>query len=826
MKLEFNQDYINRSYAKVAMVVTSNVVGDSRVLKTAQTARKMGYQVTLYGLHSDEAYTPKKIYGHPFEVILFPAPKAEERRRLKRVAREKQLIERFVQSLEKEFAKNPPDILHTHDMRGIAIGGALCQSKDKKYTFKWIHDIHEYVDGLTILHKDTQKFYQKVEQDFIKKPDELLSPSPALNSILAKKYKLPKKPNLVLNTPRITDFDKHKEDLRSNLKLPSDALLIVYSGTVKPARGLDVAVEALSLLPDAHLAIVSTPSTHLEALQEKAKELGVADRLHFHPYVPVEAVSSFLHSADIGIFPVQNYLNADIALPTKLFEYLHAGLPVVSSNTRAMQEFIKHYECGFSFEFGNVEDFVLAINRAAERLGSDKKWRKSIQALSKTYCWEEQEKVLEKVYSEFDKKLEPVNTASALANMKILQLPTNNAGQPHTFATTMRHAGANAASLSVGNNAFEYQTDQHFKSLPEDQGELTSFASDLADKYNTFHFHSRPFFYSSDSRFPTGLDLLFLRGAGKKVFFHFRGSEARQESVFKEKSPYNYVKENPDLLFYKFNEQSQRTFIDYALGVCNKVFAVDPEIQTYVPNSVVVPRALDLRKWQYVGVGAKAGKPLKIVHAPSRPTVKGTPNVLEAIDRLKSEGFDIDFKLIKGMPHAEAMKLYKQADIVIDQLRIGWYGVLAVEAMALGKVVISYVRDDLKHHLPHPMPLILANPDNIYDKLKAAAQNPEGLEALGKRARKYTEEMHDADKISAMLLKIYAETPRDNLDFHKLMNMFIYQQKPPKRLNKMATARFYSGLLRKNMLHKFFIEDIKKNGLGSAVKKAYKYVFK
>lgn len=826
MKLQFNQAYINRSYTKVAMVVTNGVIGDSRVIKTAQTVRKMGYQVTLYGLHFDESDSVKKIYGHPFEVVLLPAPTKKDRKPLSKLPREKQLINKFAEELEKEFAKNPPDILHTHDMRGLAVGGAIYQKDNKAAAFQWIHDIHEYVDGLTIFEKDIQKFYQGLEQDFIKQPDALLSPSPALNSILAKKYKLAKKPSLVLNTPRITDFDEHKQDIRSSLNIPKEALLLVYSGTAKPARGLDVAVEALSLLPKAHLAIVSTKNQYLENLQARANELGASDRFHLHPYVPVEAVSSFLRSADIGIFPIQYYLNADIALPTKLFEYLHAGLPIVSSKTNAMQEFIKHYNCGFTFEFGNSKDFASAINLASEKLQSDKGWKKDLHSLSKTYCWEEQEKVLEQAYSQFDKKVEALDASAELDKIKVLQLPTNNAGQPHTFATAMRQAGVKAASLSVGNNAFEYETDRHFKSLPEDRGELTSFVSNLASQYKTFHFHSRSLFYSSDNRFPTGLDLLLLRAASKKVFFHFRGSEARQESVFKEKSPYNYVKENPDLLFYKFDEKSQRTFIDYTLGVCNKVFSVDPEIQTYVPNSVVVPRALDLKKWQYVGVNIKAGKPLKIVHAPSRPTVKGTPSVLAAIERLKSEGFDIDFKLIKGMPHKEAMKLYKEADIVIDQLRIGWYGVLAVEAMALGKAVISYVRDDLKHHLPYPMPLILANPDNIYDKLKSAAQNPQSLEVLGKRARKYTEEMHDADKISAMLIKIYINAPDDVLDFHKILNMLTYQQKPANRLAKMANPRFYSGLLRKNMLHKFFIEDIKKNGLSSAIKKAYKYVFK
>ena len=129
----------------------------------------------------------------------------------------------------------------------------------------------------------------------------------------------------------------------------------------------------------------------------------------------------------------------------------------------------------------------------------------------------------------------------------------------------------------------------------------------------------------------------------------------------------------------------------------------DPELQTYVPEATVVPRVLHAEEWPFVGVGSNTC-PL-VVHAPSRRGVKGTEAILRAVERLQKR-VNFRFMLIENLPHAEAKAAYKEADVVIDQLRIGWYGVLATETMALGKPTIAYIRDDLWHKHGAKLPII------------------------------------------------------------------------------------------------------------------------
>src|SRR5256885_16359550 len=85
---------------------------------------------------------------------------------------------------------------------------------------------------------------------------------------------------------------------------------------------------------------------------------------------------------------------------------------------------------------------------------------------------------------------------------------------------------------------------------------------------------------------------------------------------------------------------------------------------------------------------------LRIAHAPSKRAVKGRDDVLAAVDSLRARGAPVELDLIEGVPNREARLRYAAADVVIDQLRVGWYGMLAIESMALAKPVVVYLDDE------------------------------------------------------------------------------------------------------------------------------------
>lgn len=825
MHFKFDSNYIHRAGNRVAMIVVNGVVSDSRVLKTAQTVSKLGFQVCVYGLNNKDAIS--KIERHPFEIVLLPDPRAEMKRLGNWPADPKNrdyemYTDIFSNHIQEYLKQKPPSFIHTHDMIGLAIGGKLYE-QTKEHNAFWIHDIHEYVQGLTEIEREIQSFFCGIEEKFIHGPDVLTSVSPALNEILQGLYSLETKPSLVLNAPRLTDFDPYyHKDIRTALGMQQDVPLLVYSGGVKPIRGVRTLVEALPLLPDVHVAIVTNNTgSFVMELKQTAQELGVNDRIHFHPYVPFSNVSSFLRTANIGVHPIQRYPNAEIALPNKLFEYIHAGLPVIVSDNRSMKEFVGWHDFGIAFEAGNSCSLAEAVIQALNRQRSDPAWRDSIRSLSKKYCWETQEAVIADIYETLSqRKSSPLPRSGNEKGYRVLQLPVSGAGQPSALAKAMKDKDVFASSLAIGKNKFEYEADLDLKYAPNDPAFVKELSDSYISKYSVFHFHVRPLLFSKHYHFPTGMDLIMLRCAGKKVFFHFRGSEARLASVFENCSPYNYVPENPDSLFSAYLEEEQRVFIEFVSGVCHKVFVPDPELQTYVPEALIVPRIIDLKKWQYTKT--EPSDVLRVVHAPSRPVVKGTKEVLAAIEKLKSEGTQIDFQLVENMPNDKAVELYKWADVIIDQLRIGWYGVLAIEAMALGKAAISYIRDDLKHYLPHPFPLAIANPDNLYHVLKDLALNPGKAHSIGLRGRKYVEELHDSGQVSDILLQLY-EAEGNPFDMGKAFELLSFQRTPRKNKNKASKNTFSLSVIKYLNKDNFaiFYHIVRHDGIRPAIREAF-----
>lgn len=837
MHFKFDSDYVQRTRQRVAMVVLNPVRGDSRVLKTAQTVSKLGFQVCLYGMAWDATSAPTRIEGYPFEIVILPNPRLE----LARSGRWTNDVEKrdwdefsivFASYLQEQFKQRPPNIVHTHDMVGLAVGSKLYQWPEQQ-PFSWIHDIHEYTRG-AFVPQNTRAFCTSIEEEFIHSPDVLTCVSPVMSKTLQEDYSLPTEPALVLNTPRRSDFDPYyPKDVRTTLGIAQGVPLLVYIGNVTVERGVETMVKALPMLPEVHVALVTNSSgSYVRELKATAGNLGVAERIHFHPYVPFCNITSFIRTATISVHPMLRHPNGDVTLPTKIFEYMHAGLPSVVSDNRAMKDFVTQHDCGLAFQSGEVSLLAEAITQALGRLRSEPSWCQSIQALSEQYCWEMQEAVIAGIYDDLTRHRRGGAAHSPVKkNYRVLHLPVAGAGQPSAFANVMKDKGISASALCLADSAppFRYEADLIPERVPNDLTSASRILKDLMLNYDIFDFHVHPLLFSAHYPFPTGMDLIMLRAAGKKVFFHFLGSEARLASVFESSSPYNYVAENPGGLFTTWKEDEQKIFFEFAKGVCNRVFVIDPEIQSYVGEALIVPRVVDLKKWTFVGT--EPGEVLRVVHAPSRRGAKGTEQVLSAVKKLRAEGMQIELRLVEKIPNEEAREIYKWADVVVDQLRIGWYGVLAVEAMALGKAVICYIRDDLKHYLPYPPPLATANPDNLYQVLKDLASNPAEVRSLGERGRKYVEELHDAEKVTDILLWVY-EIEGNSFDVDKTVKLLSFQSKPlfgKPSIRESSTSnlwlrKVYTHVNRHNLAAFFHV--IRHEGVHVAVRRAYNLFFR
>lgn len=767
-------DVINSTDEKqthIVFQVLNGVVGDSRVIKVAESAQNLGYKVTILGMSrtKDNVYT----VINDINVILVQNPKFSllsmgkfERDLNKRDYRS--FVNQYFELSKNLLIELEPDILHTHDMYGIEIGYLMCNYLSLQgINIPWIHDIHEYVLGLDHLPKNIMNYCSDFEAKRVHDPDYLFTVSNALADKLEEHYELNHRPLIINNSPRLNSFTVNYDNtLRKNLGLDSNQLLGIYVGRIGANRGILNIIEVLELNTDLNIAIITNQEDAFkEECIQLARSLNVYDRLYFHEYVDNSEVSSFIQDADFGLNPLLSYGNSEVAIPTKVSEYVHANLPIVTSSTAAMTVFMDKYKVGTTFEPGNT----LELNKAINNLIANYEVFKSniTEDLKYRYSWDFAEHQLQKVYEDSlksykDRELFESKPKYKVEELRVLHGLSGAANQPYTITRGLRNIGfevADSVCFSSGNK-MHYGRDFELTEGSQIRKNFY-YLNRLLPKYDLFHFHFRSLYRMPNMDFPTGLDLLELKSAGKLVIMSFRGGEIRLHSKFKELNRFNYVDEDPNKIVESNPEEYQERFIEYCRAVCDQVIVSDPEMLTYVPDATIVPRAINLELFQHkvdnfssIETWEEEG-PL-IVHVPSREGVKGSHYVQKALEELKQEGHKFRFEFITGVPHDEVIELYSKADIVIDQLRIGWYGVASVEAMALEKCTVAYIREDIEHHLtPFNKPIVNANPETIKEVIKELIYDRNKVVEKGRAGRKFVENYHCMNKVAIKYKNVY-----------------------------------------------------------------------
>jgi glycosyltransferase involved in cell wall biosynthesis len=299
-----------------------------------------------------------------------------------------------------------PDVIHAHDMHVVGIAAhARARAKRAGRDVPWVYDAHEYVPGLSQYGSRNARViaaWADLENEFIRDAARVVTVSPAIADALEAHYSLSSKPAVVLNIPT---QDPQGPDpvvtLREVCGLGQNAPLLTYIGGMTTARGVNTAIEAMQHLTDAHLALVCVPHNDtwfVRKLRQQAAEQGVSDRVHFVNPVGPGQVVDYLRGVDVGLIPILSFPSHEMALPNKLFEYLHASIPVVSSELQCLGAFLRKYGVGLTFPPGDVAGLVAAVRRVLVDHDRFRAATKNEQMLQE-YSWSHQADELRRVYS-------------------------------------------------------------------------------------------------------------------------------------------------------------------------------------------------------------------------------------------------------------------------------------------------------------------------------------------------------------------------------------------------------------------------------------------
>ncbi|MHB8471085.1 MAG: glycosyltransferase family protein, partial [Gaiellaceae bacterium] len=285
--------------------------------------------------------------------------------------------------------------------------------------------------------------------------------------------------------------------------------------------------------------------------------------------------------------------------------------------------------------------------------------------------------------------------------MRVTHCPVNTAGIPWANVQALRERGVDARLVVFNRYRLHPEADvdleRHGGFARRQATQWRAFAR-LVPQTDVFHF------YFGLTLLPKSVQFRLLRALGKKSVMHFLGSDIRGKPA-------------PEL------EWSRRA---------GARIVGSYDAARWVPDAHVIPPGIDIAAIEPSPAPVRE-RPL-VVHAPSSRAKKGTEHVIAAC-----EGLDVELELIEGLDHREAFERYRAADIVVDQLHAGWYGVFAIEAMALGKPVVTFLHEEAVRRTEEAfgvrVPIVQATKETLAGVVGVLAASPRERARLGAASR-------------------------------------------------------------------------------------------
>jgi hypothetical protein len=242
-------------------------------------------------------------------------------------------------------------------------------------------------------------------------------------------------------------------------------------------------------------------------------------------------------------------------------------------------------------------------------------------------------------------------------------------------------------------------------------------------RYDIFHFLSGELILTRKLR---RFELWTYRKLGKKIIMHFVGADIRSLKYldWKRESIEDYLhgKENP----LPISEDFQKSLVKDSLTYAQHILVSSADLLEIIPEATFFPVLLNDSDLAHASM-RKEG-PVKILFSPSSHRTKGSKYVHGVLEKIKDKyadnvellvpGYEVKSENAYAMTRYELLNAMRSADIVIDQMIIGWYGLKSVEALFLGCHVICFIDSKYEHNQFEDCPIYNANVLNLYSQIE------------------------------------------------------------------------------------------------------------
>ena len=295
-----------------------------------------------------------------------------------------------------------PDYLHVHDLPQLRLGVEV----KKLLGVPLIYDAHELFPALEHLGWAYRKVWHRREQRYLPWVDRVITVNPLVAEEMQNRYRIAM-PTVIQNAiDSPPDFDptvRHTK-LRDELGLSPDQKILLYQGCLLRSRGLEPLIDAMSSVQaPVHLVLLGYGDLK-ELLRARIAQLPGATRVHLLDAVPHEELLGWTASADAGVIPYQaKDLNKKLVSPNKLYEFIQAGLPMLSNDLPMLRRMIGEQELGLLWSFSDASSYARGIDAFFADEERVRAYRHHVLFARQTINWRNEGKKLLALYEQLPK---------------------------------------------------------------------------------------------------------------------------------------------------------------------------------------------------------------------------------------------------------------------------------------------------------------------------------------------------------------------------------------------------------------------------------------
>ncbi|SDU86717.1 glycosyltransferase family protein [Jiangella alkaliphila] len=255
-------------------------------------------------------------------------------------------------------------------------------------------------------------------------------------------------------------------------------------------------------------------------------------------------------------------------------------------------------------------------------------------------------------------------------------------------------------------------------------------------------------------------DLPILRSAGLRVAMVSHGSDVRVPSDHIDRYPWSPFTDLPAarLRSLQINSTANRDLMRAHDG---PVYVSTPDLLDDLPDAAWLPVIVDVGRWA-TGLPVMARDRPVVAHAPSNSPMKGSDLVDPVVRALADRGV-VEYRRVEGVSPADMPAVYQDADVVLDQFRLGSYGVAACEAMAAGRVVVGHVTEEVRarvrEYTGRELPIVESTPETLEQVLRALVADRDAAAKHAAAGADFAAEIHDGRRSASVLAAFVGTVP-------------------------------------------------------------------